>query len=181
MEPAQLIQHDHDEPVIDPKDNLDAASLADARTILRDREDDRARSSGRAAEPLALGDDRERLGLARTYTPPPASRDDELALSDTRHSDAPLALRDTQATQPDRKLAFRDTQASASQNHLAVSDTIASDSAHPDFAKAAGTEDPRIKDLVRAQLFKRRAAPVKLGRFTVIGRLGEGGMGVVYA
>ncbi len=147
----------------------------------------------------------EQLALARTFTPPPEGarrvsapssarrprpldpQSREFALSDTRHSDVDasadfnVGLRDTQATSPDHELGLRDTQASASHHGLAVSDTIASNSAHPGFAAAAGTEDPRIKSLIRAQLFKNKAAPVKIGRFTVIGRLGEGGMGVVYA
>ena len=37
------------------------------------------------------------------------------------------------------------------------------------------------KQLVKRALFPRRAGPVRIGRFTVLGPIGRGGMGVVYA
>ena len=42
-------------------------------------------------------------------------------------------------------------------------------------------EDPRGKQLMRRKLFPRRSQPVKIGRYTVLKLLGQGGMGVVYA
>ncbi|MEM6295472.1 MAG: protein kinase [Myxococcota bacterium] len=44
-----------------------------------------------------------------------------------------------------------------------------------------GVEYARVKSLVRGALFGRGDTPVRIGRFTVLGRLGQGAMSVVYA
>jgi tetratricopeptide (TPR) repeat protein/tRNA A-37 threonylcarbamoyl transferase component Bud32 len=47
--------------------------------------------------------------------------------------------------------------------------------------RVAKVEADRLRALVGAKLFGGKADPVKIGRFTVLSRLGAGGMGVVYA
>ncbi|PCC71585.1 Serine/threonine protein kinase [Nannocystis exedens] len=42
-------------------------------------------------------------------------------------------------------------------------------------------DDPIDKQLVKRALFPRRATPVQIGRFQILGLIGRGGMGVVYA
>ena len=44
-----------------------------------------------------------------------------------------------------------------------------------------GVEYARVKSVVRGALFGHGDAPVRIGRFTVLGRLGQGAMSVVYA
>jgi len=56
----------------------------------------------------------------------------------------------------------------------------AGDTGRGDPLPAPDADDRRDRELVKARLFRSRGGPVQIGRFTVLARLGEGGMGVVY-
>ncbi|WP_143141366.1 serine/threonine-protein kinase [Nannocystis exedens] len=60
-------------------------------------------------------------------------------------------------------------------------DTTEGNRATPMSAPPRSAGDPLGKLLVKRALFPRRSQPVRLGRFTVLGLIGHGGMGVVYA
>ena len=64
-------------------------------------------------------------------------------------------------------------------------DTLRETLEHPGhalaFPKLDGEHERRMEDLLAARLFPRQAAPTRIGRYTLLDRLGQGGMGVVYA
>ncbi len=64
-------------------------------------------------------------------------------------------------------------------------DTLRDTLEHPGralaFPKLDGEHERRMEDLLAARLFPRQAAPTRIGRYTLLDRLGQGGMGVVYA
>ncbi len=110
------------------------------------------------------------LALAKTQTPLPPGLEKTL-------TPLPLDLDKTHTPSPD----FASGDEHPASPLLAP--TMLSDgdgSSRRQALSPANDEDRRAKDLVKARLFRNRAQPVKIGRFTVLDRLGEGGMGVVY-
>jgi eukaryotic-like serine/threonine-protein kinase len=115
----------------------------------------------------------DELGLARTQTPPP------VALDRTR-TPRPADLDRTHTTS-DARTPPPDGDDAASASPLVAATVLSNGDGASRLARPPrADEDPRVKDLVRARLFRNKAKPVKIGRFTVLGRLGEGGMGIVY-
>ncbi|MCA9720226.1 MAG: hypothetical protein KC468_36530, partial [Myxococcales bacterium] len=154
------------------------------------RTDARPRDEVTDAEALA-GREREALETMETITPDV----DALGTLDTvtPDGDSPASsrvaragafvdqlLRDDQLGSMDTMSPDPNALTPAERDELALSETRASGgAANVRFGDAL--EYRRIKGMIRSSLFNKPVAQTRIGRFAVLGHLGEGGMGVVYA
>ena len=149
------------------------AELATARTVIRD---------GAAAEAPADGEVGKDISLIRTQA---AAIEAARAAARSIDPGEAISLARTIASTGQGD----DGEAALSREELGLVRTMLGQSGNqgitddPELARRVlepAGDDRRLKDLIRARLFRSKAAPVKIGRYTILDRLGEGGMGVVY-
>jgi tetratricopeptide (TPR) repeat protein/predicted Ser/Thr protein kinase len=97
--------------------------------------------------------------------------------------DEELSVQDTVRAGEERELGTRDTQLRSAElgtleTIAPTGATVASELPTPELDRL---EAAQIKGAIMRDLFDATAPAARIGRFTVLERLGEGGMGVVYA
>ena len=159
-------------------------------------DDKREISLAETMAPQGAVRDPEALATARTVmceAAAPAGRD--ISLVQTQAAALEAARAAARSIDPGEAISLARTLASTgeeralSREELGVIQTLVGESRDqaitddPELARRVlepAGDDRRLKDLIRARLFRSKAAPVKIGRYTILDRLGEGGMGVVY-